>query len=148
MRSRLIPAAALVLLLSVVCLAACVKRDKDCCAFPAQAPLAGKWSLKLIYGGFAGASTYIPADAPIYLTLNNDSTYSVHQSFFLVESGSYHLCDTPVYSSIPQRSIVFTAIGTANRYVEPPTSLLISHDSLFLGSAINDNIGRIYVKVN
>jgi hypothetical protein len=140
---------ALILSAALFYFAACIKRDKDCCSFPgAKAPLTGKWSLKTIYGGFAGSVVNIPVDSPIYLTLSSDSTYTVHHFLYPVESGVYHLCDTPIYSNTPQRAIVFTAIGTTNRYIEPPTSLRISHDSLFLGEDFDDDFGRIYVKVN
>jgi hypothetical protein len=141
MRSHHLPIAFLLVLLSAFTLSsqlACRKRGKDCCGVSIQPGLTGNWLLKSIEGGFQGRRD-VPADSPVVLTLNTDSTYHLQIRSQVVESGSFHIADTSVYG-FPEPSLVFSVMGAV--------PYRTSKDTLFLGDDASDGLLRTYLKIN
>ena len=133
-------------ILALLFLTAC-HRAKDCCGPAIQPSLTGNWSLISVEGGLT-AGRIVPADSPVILTLNNDSTYHVQARMIVVESGTFHLTDTPLaaLSNIIQPVIVFSA-GIAPLGLAPQVYTL-SHDTLFLGTSAYDGLAATYVKID
>ena len=131
---------------ALVSLTAC-SHPKMCCGPAIQPGLIGNWSLNVIEAGLAGG-IIVPPDSPVILTLNNDSTYQIQDRAIIVESGTFHLTDTPVaaLSNITQPVIIFSA-GVPRLFSNGPTVYTLSQDTLTLGTSVYDGPSAIYVKI-
>lgn len=124
-------------ILTLIFLTTC-RREKYCCGPSSQPGLTGNWQLLRIDGGLA-PGRIVPADFPVVLTLNNDSTYDIRARSLVVEAGNFHIADTPVYGTT-QPAIVFSISG--------PKPYRMSEDSLFLGDDAADGLLLTYLKIN